>query len=78
MVLRISSDIISLIYSADHPHAGKLEDQMTLLVREHKADGEYQSVQHPNEPGAKDDYPDSGALMVLGPARGKIGEILYA
>lgn len=49
--------------SSDHPLTAEFEDQMISLVREYKGDGEYLSVHHPDEPGAKDDAPDRTVLM---------------
>lgn len=50
---------------------------MTTLVREYKGDGEYLSVHHPDTPGALDDAPDATALMLMGAARGAVGDILF-
>lgn len=55
----------------------RYEEQTTRLVREYKGDSEYLSVHHPDEPDARDDYPDSTALTVMKAATGKIGEILF-
>jgi hypothetical protein len=54
----------------------EFEEQVTQLVREYKEDGEYLSVHHPDEQGAKDDAPDSTALALLAAAGGGIGDIL--
>jgi hypothetical protein len=65
-------------YPTDRPLASTFEDQTIKLVREYKDDGEYLSVHHPDEPGARDDYPDSTALMAMGTGSGSLGEILFA
>lgn len=77
-LFRDAGDSMRFSYPADHPLAAEFEEQATKLIREYKGDGEYLSVHHPDEPGARDDYPDSVALMVLGAAGGQIGEILFA
>lgn len=64
-------------YPADHELVGQFEEQVSKLVREYKGEGEYLSVHHPDEPGARDDYPDSTALMVMGSAGGAVGDILF-
>lgn len=63
-------------YPADHPLGPEFEERMIALVREYKADGEYLSVYHPDEQGAKDDAPDCTALMLIGASSGSIGDIL--
>jgi hypothetical protein len=63
-IFRDVGDPLRFSYPADHPLAAEFEDQMTQLVREYKGDGEYLSVHHPDEPGAKDDAPDGSALML--------------
>jgi hypothetical protein len=65
-------------YPADHPLAAEFEEQMARLIGEYKGDGEYLSVHHPEEPGARDDAPDSTALALFGAANGGIGDILFA
>lgn len=65
-------------YDGNHPLASEFEEQMTKLVREYKGDGEYLSVHHPDEPGAKDDMPDCVALALLAAKEGDIGELLIA
>ena len=76
-VFRDEGDPMRFSYPADHPLAGMFEEQTQRLVREYKGDGEYLSVHHPDEPDARDDFPDSTALMVMKAATGKIGEILF-
>jgi len=58
--------------------AAAFEEHTIKLEREYKGDGEYLSVHHPDEPGARDDYPDATAVMVMGASSGSIGEILFA
>lgn len=76
-LFRDAGQPMRLSYPADHPLAAAFEEQATRLVREYKGDGEYLSVHHPDEPDARDDFPDSTALMVMKAATGKIGEILF-
>lgn len=49
---------------------------MIQLVIEYKGDGEYLSVHHPDKEGAKDNAPDSTALMLLAAKEGVVGEIV--
>lgn len=71
-------DPLRFSYPADHPLAAEFEDQMVALVREFKGEGEYLSVHHPDEQGARDDAPDCTALMTMAGAKGLIGDILFA
>ena len=59
-------------------HANEFEEQMTKLVRKFKGDGEYLSVHHPDEPGAKGDSCDAVALALFAVKDGDIGELLIA
>jgi hypothetical protein len=77
-IFRDAGDPLRFSYPADHPLAAEFEEQMTQLVREYKGDGEYLSVHHPDEPGAKDDAPDATALMLMAAKSGDIGELLIA
>lgn len=63
-------------YPADHPLSGKFEEQMTRLEREYLKDGAFLSVHHPEEPGARDDGPDSTALACFAARGGVIGDIV--
>ena len=76
-IYRELGDPLRFSYPADHALAGEFEDQMVALVREYKGDGEYLSVHHPDTPGALDDAPDATALMLMGAARGAVGDILF-
>lgn len=76
-IFRDAGDTMRLTYPADHPLAPEFEEQMTGLLREHKGDGEYLSVHHPEEPSARDDAPDATALALMAAAGGGIGEILF-
>lgn len=49
---------------------------MTALERDYIGNGEYVSVNHPDEPNAKDDAPDATAFALLGASKGGIGEIV--
>jgi len=70
-------DPLRFSYPADHPLTAEFEEEMVAMEREYKGDGEYLSVHHPeNEPGAKDDAPDSTALAVLAGSKGGIGDIV--
>jgi hypothetical protein len=64
-------------YPADHPLASQFEEQTMRLVREYKGDEEYLSVDHPDEPDAHGDFPDSTASMVMGPSGGGFADILF-
>ncbi len=66
-----TDDIMRLSYSADHPFTVGFEDQMMRLQRE------YLSVHHPDTPGALDDAPDATALMLVGAAKGAVGDIVF-
>jgi hypothetical protein len=77
-LFREPGDLMRFSYPADHPLAPAFEEQTIKLVREYKGDGEYLSVHHPDEPGGRDDYPDSTALVVMAATAGSIGEILFA
>ena len=57
--------------------AAEFKEQMIALVREFKGGGEYLSVHHPDEQGARDDAPDCTALMAMAGASGAIGDILF-
>ncbi len=70
-------DPLRFSYPADHPLASEFEEQMIALLKEWKGEGEYLSVHHPDEQGARDDAPDCTALMLMGAASGSIGEILF-
>lgn len=70
-----SEDSLRLTYPPDHKLTHKFEEQMLNLVREYKGDGEYLSVHHPDEPGAKDDTCDAVALALLAAKEGGIGDI---
>lgn len=76
-LFRDEGDPLRFSYPADHPLASEFEEQMGALVREYKGDGEYLSVHHPDEQGARDDAPDQTALMLMGAASGSIGDILF-
>lgn len=65
-------------FPADHPLAGEFEEQMTRLVREYKGDGEYLSVHHPDEQGARDDAPDATALALYAAKESFVGDLLVA
>jgi hypothetical protein len=65
-------------YPSTHRLAPKFEEQMNQLEREYKGDGEYLSVHHPDQTGARDDAPDATALALYCAAQGGIGEILVA
>jgi hypothetical protein len=65
-------------YPADHQLASEFEAQMTQFIRDYTGEGEFLAAHHPDEPGAKDDAPDSTALVLLASVTGNIGEILYA
>jgi hypothetical protein len=75
---REPGDPMRFSYPSDHPLTATFEEQTIKLEREYKEGGEYLSVHHPDEPGGRDDYPDSTALMVMGASSGSIGEILFA
>jgi hypothetical protein len=77
-LFREPGDPMRFSYSADHPLAPAFEEPTIKLVCEYKGDREYLSVHHPDEPGGRDDYPDSTALMGMGVSVGSIGEILFA
>lgn len=77
-LFREPGDPMRFSYPKNHPLVTAFEEQSIKLVREYKGDGEYLSVHHPDEPGGRDDYPDSTALMVMGATAGSIGEILFA
>lgn len=76
-LFRDAGDPMRFSCPADHPLTATFEEQTTRLLREYKGDGEYLSVHHPDKPDARDDFPDSTALMVTKAATGKIGEILF-
>jgi hypothetical protein len=64
-----AADPMRFSYPADHPLTAEFEDQMAQLLREYTGDGEYLAVHHPkDDPGAKDDAPDSTALALLAAA----------
>ena len=75
-IYRYSGDPLRFSYRADQPLAAEFEEQMTTLVREYKGDGEYLSVHHPQTPEALDEAPNAAALMLMGTARGAVGDIL--
>ena len=52
-------------YPADDPLTAEFEEQMTLLEREYKGDGEYLTPHHPDKAGMHDDACDATALMLL-------------
>jgi hypothetical protein len=64
-------------YPADHPLTAEFEEQMILLVKEFKGDGEYLSVHHPDVASGRDDAPDATALALLAGSVGGIGELLF-
>ncbi len=74
-IFKDPSDPLRFSYPADQPLAAEFEEQFCGLVKEYKGDGEYLSVHHPNEPGAKDDAPDATALMCLAASEGEFGEL---
>lgn len=76
-IFRETGDPERLSYPADHPLAGKLEEQMTALVREYVGNGEYLSPHAPEEAAAHDDACMMLALDCLGAARASIGDILF-
>jgi hypothetical protein len=76
-IYREPGDPMRFSYPDDYPLAPAFEEQAIKQESEYKGDGEYLSVHHPDEPGGRDDYPDSTALMVMGASGGAIGEILF-
>ncbi len=71
-------DELGFSYPADHPLAEQFEEQMTGLIREYKGtNGEYLSVHHPDEAGAKDDIPDSTALALSASKNSTYGDIIF-
>lgn len=76
-LFRDAGDQMRFSYPSDHPLTPEFEDQMISLVREYKGDGEYLSVHHPDEPGAKDDAPDCTVPMLDAAAGGGMGDILF-
>lgn len=70
---------LPITYPADHPLAGKFEEELCALVRENKGGGEYLSVHHPDDdPSARDDAPDAMAMAVFARAEGEDCELLVA
>lgn len=69
-IFRDEGESLRFSYPADHPLASEFEEQMVQLIREYRGDGEYLSVHHPEEQGAKDDAPDSMALALFSAAGG--------
>ncbi len=76
-LFREPGDRMRFSYPADHELAPFFEEQMSNLLREYKGEGEFVSFHHPDEPGARDDYPDSTALMVMGVVSAAVGDILF-
>lgn len=76
-LFREEGDPLRVSYPADHPLAGELEEQMTILLREYKTDRQLLSPHAPEEPGAHDDAPTMCALGCLGAAAGKLGELVF-
>src|SRR5688572_13309562 len=70
-------DKMQFSYPADHPLAAEFEEQLVALLREYKADGDYLSGYHPEEPNAKDDAPDSTALAPFAAARTGAQELVF-
>ena len=64
-IYREPGDQMRFSYPPDPALTAAFEEQTRRLVREYKGDGENLSVHHLDEPDARDDYPDSTALMVM-------------
>lgn len=75
-LFRDGGDPLRFSYPPDHPLAGEFEEQMVALEREYIGQGEYLSVHHPDEIGAKDDAPDATALMLMASLGGVKGDIV--
>ncbi len=69
-LFRDPGDPLRFNYPADHPLAGKFDDDMTALIHEYKGEGERLSPHHPEEQAARDDAPDSVALALFAAATG--------
>lgn len=72
------ADEMAFTYPLNHPLTAEFEEQTVALLREYKGEAELLSVHHPDTPDARDDAPDSTALMLFASAGGGLGEILVA
>jgi len=49
---------------------------MVALEREYLKDGEYLSVHHPDQAGARDNAPDAAALALMAAGNAEVGQII--